>query len=887
MQPDWARIQELFDQALELPAADRRAFLDAQSQDPAVVKEVLELLAYDSRGLTHVNAAVGAAAREITGPSALPEGAAIGPWRVRRVLGQGGMGAVYEVERADGAYQQIAALKRIRSDAQSAEGLRRFLEERDILARLNHPNIARLLDGGTAADGQPYLVMEAVEGLPITEYVTSKNLTTRQKLTLFLDVCKGVQSAHNRLVIHRDLKPSNIHVTHDGHVKLLDFGIAKLLDPSRVDATLTGHLILTPEYASPEQVSGQDVSTASDIYSLGAILFELLTGAKAHALTSTSPAEIVRVVLESELPQSNLPGELDTIVRAAMQKVPERRYASVDKLAEDIDRYLTNRPLLARPDSFTYKTSKYLRRNWIPLSAAAIVAVSLVSAATISTIQARRAQKRFDEVRTLANTFIFDFHDKIRDLPGSTPAREMVAATARKYLDNLSADSASDPQLQLETATAYERLGDVLGSPYSPSLGRAEEARQSYERSFQLREAVAAANPANQEARKALTASYIKRSDGEKIAGSSKESLRYSELAIARARADQDWKQLYGALARAAGSRSRLGESAVALTLLDEALTIVREHPDLWSNEAPYARVSIQVRAAREQKMLARGKLAFATLQDAINTAEQALAKNPTETKWIRHASTLHSEAGDVQTLPSLKGEPDWRAAKHHYEKALAYASRTRQMDPASFTALYDESYLEIQVAAAARRLGDVTSIALLEATAQKLEKAVAQHPKQLEGHRYRFMAYGSAASAAADFKQWPRAIRLYDRAVALMDEILVLDPNRLTKREPVSILIDRALTAARLGDKAKMKSDLDRCRTIAAAIPVPNARPADLRITGDCFVASAENAPPAQAAEYYREALRRFDEALNRPEPNEYLRPRRDKTAAALKAIP
>jgi hypothetical protein len=284
--------------------------------------------------------------------------------------------------------------------------------------------------------------------------------------------------------------------------------------------------------------------------------------------------------------------------------------------------------------------------------------------------------------------------------------------------------------------------------------------------------------------------------------------------------------------------------------------------------------------------MLARAKPALATLEDAINTAEQALAKNPTETKWIRHASTLHSEAGDVQTMPALKGEPDWQSAKRHYEKALTYARRMRQLDPASFTALYDESYLEIQVAAAARRLGDAASIALLEATAQKLEKAVAEHPKQFEGHRYRFMAYGSAGSAAADFKQWPRAMRLYDRAVVLMDEIQTLDPNRLTKREPVSILTDRALAASSLGDKAKMKSDLDRCRTIAAAIPVPNARAADLRITGDCFVAAAENASPAQAAEYYREALRRFDEALNRPEPIEYLRARRDKTAAALKAI-
>jgi tetratricopeptide (TPR) repeat protein len=884
MSQDWSQIQLLFEQALDVPESGRLAFLEAQTADPAIRQEVLELLAFDSRGLTRVNSALGAAAQQLT---ALAPDTLIGPWRIRRILGQGGMGAVYEVERADGAYHQIAALKRIRSDAQSAEGLRRFLEERDILARLNHPNIARLLDGGADSSGQPYLVMEAVDGLPITAYCEQNKLSLRQKLTLFLDVCKAVQSAHNRLVIHRDLKPSNIHVTHDGAVKLLDFGIAKLLDPASASATLTGHLALTPEYASPEQVSGQDVSTASDIYSLGAVLFELLTGTKAHNLTSTSPAEIVRVILESEPPAGSLSGDLLVLVQAAMQKLPERRYGSVDRLAEDIERFLTGRPLLARPDSLSYKAGKFLRRNWFGVAAAAVVAVSLISAAAISTLQARRAQKRFDQVRALANTFLFDFHDKIRDLPGSTPAREMVAATARTYLDNLAADAANDPRLQLETATAYERLGDVLGSISTPSLGRTQEARQMYERSFQLRQAAAQALPADAAAGAALTAAYIKLSDGHRIAGQTAEALRLAELAATRARAASDWKQLYGAISRVSDHYSRLGESSRCLPLLEEALQIANRYPQLWPGEDSYARVSILVRIAREQKMLAQGKLAFATINSGIEEVERALAKTPNEPKWLRHGATLHSERGDIHTLPSLKGAPDWKSARQDYMAALAFSERMRALDPSSYTNLYDAFFNELQVAAATRHLGDPAAIALLEATAAKLDKAVASHPNQAEGRRYRFMAYGTAASAAADFRQWPRALRLYDVAVTLMDEILTLDPNRLPKREPVAILLERARAAAALGQPAKAAADLQRCRTLSDRIPVPKARPSDLRITGDCYIVSAEQAPPRQAAVYYKEALRRFDEALNRPQPAAYLQDRRNKTAAALAKLP
>jgi serine/threonine protein kinase/tetratricopeptide (TPR) repeat protein len=877
MQPDWARIQELFDQALELPAADRRAFLEAQSPEPAVVKEVLELLAYDSRGLTHVNAAVGAAAREITGPAALPEGAAIGPWRVRRVLGQGGMGAVYEVERADGAYQQIAALKRIRSDAQSAEGLRRFLEERDILARLNHPNIARLLDGGTAADGQPYLVMEAVEGLPITEYVAAKKLTARQILTLFLDVCKGVQSAHNRLVIHRDLKPSNIHVTHDGHVKLLDFGIAKLLDPSRVDATLTGHLILTPEYASPEQVSGQDVSTASDIYSLGAVLFELLTGAKAHALTSTSPAEIVRVVLESELPKSNLPSELDTIVRAAMQKLPERRYASVDKLAEDIDRYLANRPLLARPDSLTYKTTKYLRRNWIAVAAAAIVAVSLVSAATISTIQARRAQKRFDEVRTLANTFLFDFHDKIRDLPGSTPAREMVVNTARKYLDRLATEAAGDTNLQLELAAAYDRLGDVLGSQTTASLGRTKDALAAYRAAFQLRESLEKSNPSNPAIYSALTDSYNRLGDAEKLAGTMQAAMPLWRESARRARAANSPLQEFDALLDIATGAQRLSDPDTSIETMRRAIALVDAHPAIWPNGPERARTSAQARLV--VALIDKGHYAEARdlAREALTVTRQMLEKLPDSNYWLRQSLVLNSYLGDIlnSSFSELTTSP--AEALQPLRDSLAFARRLHEIDPASVLAFRDVLYSEARLAEAEASHRDPRALDTFDALIASYNTLIEKDPLDADTRRRRASISIAAGVAAAEMNQGPRALRLLSQAITLTEEITQSDPGRMPRSEIIQLYSFH-------GRAAKSAASLSRCRQLALAIPVANANLAELIDSARCFNFSSEQTPNRQ---YLQEALTRWQAAIDRPTPGQFLRTQRDKTAAALQRLP
>jgi Tol biopolymer transport system component len=385
---NWAVVQALFDRASVLPPDARSAFLDRECADEKIRGEVRSLLEYSSANLDtlagEIAAQTAALARE-PDPDERLIGARIGPYKVEAIVGHGGMGAVYRASRDDREFSQQVAIKLVRAAMQSADTLQRFKQERQILAKLAHPNIARLLDGGSTPDGIPYLVMEFIEGKSITEWC--RTLSIEQRLRLFLQVCDGVQFAHGRQVVHRDLKPGNVLVTTEGTAKLLDFGIAKILDPVSNDTgtTTMGMRALTPEYAAPEQVRGDPVSKASDVYALGLILYEILTGGKAQTLPDSSPGTVALVVCQME-PASpaalrpELAGDLDNIIRMAIRKEPQRRYASVADLAQDIRRHLDGRTVVARPDSFGYRASKFLRRN------RATVAGALVTAAAFGAI---------------------------------------------------------------------------------------------------------------------------------------------------------------------------------------------------------------------------------------------------------------------------------------------------------------------------------------------------------------------------------------------------------------------------------------------------------------------------------------------------------------------
>ena len=528
----WEKIKSLLGTALDLSTQERDAYLNRSCDGDSTLRaEVEQLLEHEAAvSLSFLNQTDLAEAAAVL----LPEnennwsGRRLGAYQIGELIGAGGMGEVYRAFRADDQYRKQVALKLIRDGQHSGSVIARFRNERQILATLEHPNIARLLDGGTAENSLPYFVMELVEGQPIHQYCESRDLPLAERLRLFLEVCAAVQYAHQRLIIHRDIKPGNILVTSEGVPKLLDFGIAKLLDqvgPEQLDSTLTVFRMLTPRYASPEQVKGEPITTASDVYSLGVVLYELLTGRSPYDSDGTTFDDQSRAVCEcepvkpstavrpptanrrtnvlggqedqlrratSEKVRRQLRGDLDNIVLMALRKEPQRRYSSVEQFAEDIRRYLRDIPVIARKDTPGYRASKFVVRHKAGVAATLAIALVLIAGIAVNVREARIAKRRFDDVRSLANSLIFDVHDSIKDLPGATPARKIIIDRALQYLSSLAQESSGDLQLQRELATAYEKVGAVQGDYLEHNLGDSEGTLATYRKMLDLRERIAA-----------------------------------------------------------------------------------------------------------------------------------------------------------------------------------------------------------------------------------------------------------------------------------------------------------------------------------------------------------------------------------------------------------
>jgi non-specific serine/threonine protein kinase/serine/threonine-protein kinase len=559
---EWQKVEALLDDALALVPEERRKFLDeVGAHAPELQREVESLLACEEQADAFLNApAFAFSADFFDDGDHLDEraGQTVGHFRVIREIGRGGMGAVYLAERADGEFQQQVALKVVRRSFADSELLRRFRRERQILASLNHPHIARLLDGGVSADGEPFLVMEYVEGMRIDDYCNGRGLSTGERLKLFLEVCRGVSYAHQHLVVHRDLKPSNILVTGEGVPKLLDFGIAKLLDPEYVgEHTRTELRAFTPDYASPEQVGGGHITTASDVYSLGVLLRDLLDGARTSSGARGFPGGWLSGSLR-RTGATNLPtnqkgkdesdktdrqkfagSELENIIAMARREDPARRYASAAQLAEDIQRYLDGLPVRAQKDSFTYRTGKFVRRHKLTVGAAALVALSLVVGLAAALWQANvarqhrdRAERRFADVRQLSSALLTDIAPKIERLQGSTEARQAVLTQSLKYLDSLAKEAADDLQLQSELASAYEKIGDLQGNPTNPNLIALTDALVSYEKAHTMRRALLEKDPRDFERRLLLANNYRALGDLRWQANEQAESLQNSEAAL-------------------------------------------------------------------------------------------------------------------------------------------------------------------------------------------------------------------------------------------------------------------------------------------------------------------------------------------------------------------
>lgn len=536
----YTQVKSLFQLVLDQPADQRQIFLEkACGADRALYLEVRNLITADSSSadflshpaMTPVSRILEQAARDHE--EAIPS--QIGPYAIQRQIGVGGMGAVYLASRADQHYSKLVAIKVIRRGMEQDRIIQRFRRERQIVASLDHPNIARLLDGGAAEDGRPYFVMEYVEGHTIDTYCDEKRLSTEDRLRIFCDVCAAVHYAHQNLVVHRDLKPGNILVKLDGAPKLLDFGIAKILTPDATaasDNTATSMRLMTPQYASPEQVRGEAVTTVSDVYLLGIILYELLTGHRPYPLKDGVTLELLRAMSQSEPEppstaisrvvdtltrdggrqitknpfivsatreaspaalRKKLAGDLDAIVLKSLRRNSKERYQSAAQLADDIRRYLAREPVSAVPDNALYRLRLFITRNRALAATVCTAFVLVLLFAVVAGWQARSARiqrdlaaRRFEEVRKVANSFLFEVHDAIAPLPGTTPARRLLVAKAIEYLNNLAKEAGNDATLKRELASAWLRVGHLQGNPNFANLGDAVSARQSYQTALQI-----------------------------------------------------------------------------------------------------------------------------------------------------------------------------------------------------------------------------------------------------------------------------------------------------------------------------------------------------------------------------------------------------------------
>lgn len=797
-------IESLFHAALALPPDRIDAFLDERcAGDQSLQRQLNALLASHRQAGQFIETPLVQPKEGVfdePGADRLID-QIIGHYRILQRLGEGGMGVVYLAQRADQHYEKRVAIKLIKRGMDTDSVLRHFHTERQILATFDHPNIARLLDGGATADGLPYFVMEHVEGVPIDAYCHAHELSITQRLQLFREVCGAVSYAHRHAVIHRDLKPSNILVGSNGVPKLLDFGIAKVLQPGEQREsilTMIGLRLMTPDYASPEQVRGEPLTTASDVYSLGVVLYRLLTGSQPYELPRAS-ADISRAITATEprkpsaavtligsaaasaaepAPWSadgsaerwarGLRGDLDNIVLMALRKEPARRYQSVEQFSEDIRRHLETLPVLARKDTLGYRGGKFVQRNRVATVAAAIVAVSLLGGIIATTWQAQKAReqeaiakaektravRRFNDVRRLAHSVLFDYYDAIKDLSGATAARERLVKDALTYLDSLAGEATGDVALQRELAAAYDRVGDVRGAVYSTaSLGDATGAMDSYSKALAIREAMVAADPHDNQSRRDLAGSYTKIGSQLLETSEANRGVDYLKKAIGvyvqlmkdnpeMAELPQDLARAYNNLGLALEDR---GDAAGAVRSQREALRLREEILATDPDNHTYQRGLAVSRINLGRALVLSGDTArgLQNNQKALVICTGLVASNPRDASYRRLLANTYQNDGDYRNFLHDTG-----AALQSFRKKLVLDEQSLAEDPVNAQAQGDVAY-------SVERIGDLLAAAGndLEAMAYRTravalyEKLAAEAPDDLYVHDRALLVRSGIAS--------------------------------------------------------------------------------------------------------------------------------------------
>ena len=856
----WQRLEEIFQSALDRPPQGRAAWLDSACGDDLELRgEVDSLLAAHATGdFDFTRAAFAEALTVLEQRTArMQEGQRVGPYRIVRELGRGGMSRVYLAARADQAFEKQVAVKVVAHGLDSEEVTRRFESERQILARLDHPNITRIIDGGTTEDGLPFLVMDYVEGLPIDQYCDAHALDVDARLRLFQGVCTAVHYAHQHLVIHRDIKPANVLVTSDGVPRLLDFGIAKLLAPVAPPSEATHTVLrrLTPEYASPEQVRGEALTTASDVYSLGVLLYRLLCGQPPYRTRISSANQLERAICEEqpERPSAavaragptptgegppdrlrrHLAGDLDNIVLMALRKEPQRRYASVEQLSQDISRHLAKLPVMARADTATYRAGRFIVRHRIGVAAAVAMILLLIAGVVGTSWQARiaraeraRAQQQFNDVRRLATSFLFEFNSSIQNLPGATPARKLLVQRALEYLSKLAQQSQGDRSLQRELAEAYLKVGDLQGNPYEPNLGDTGGAAESYRKALAIAAALTAADGGDSQAARYLARSHQslgevlpllgKGADG---AAELRKAAELFEQLLSRMPHDRELRvqladcyQSLGDLLGHSGLQN-LGDRAGALESYGKALAVF----DAMAAEDPAdqkARGGAAVMRTRVGDMQqAQGEVAAAleNYRGALERAQSLAAADAKNDRFRRILALSHRKLADLE---SQRGE---------FGQALQHAHQAAEINGALATADPDNAQARANFAESLTTLADLLnktgdSGGALEQYRQAnaiLEKLSAAAPGNL------FMRGQLADSLVATGALLPQLGRVADartlttRGVAIARELASLPaatPDELNRYAQILLTCQLAelrdlASALRIAEQAVAKS--------------------------------------------------------------------------------
>lgn len=818
-----ARIERLLQDALEREASDRGRFLEAACGDDTPLRVEVESLlaaAEEAGDFLELPALAGEArfsAEEEPGPAR----ERIGPYQVLREIGRGGMGNVYLAVRADREYQKRVAIKVVRRGMDTDFILRRFRQERQILAGLDHPNIARLTDGGTTDDGRPYLVMDYVDGESIIRYCDGRKLGIRDRLRLFQTVCSAVAFAHQNLVVHRDIKPGNVLVTPAGVPKLIDFGVAKLLNPDLSPETvdLTGEMtrLLTPDYASPEQLRGERITTACDVYSLGVLLYELSTGHRPHRFEQRTPEAMARAVSEARpekpslvvgrsdpssdpsRPETNraataearntdpaklkklLSGDLDTIILRALDYEPHRRYPSVERFSDDIRRFLEGRPVTARKDTLGYRSRKFLARHKAAAVAGALLFASVLGGVAMTARQARiaarertKAEERLKEVRKLTNSFLFEFHDAIANLPGSTPARELLVRRALEYLGTLAKAGGDDLSLQRELASAYEKVGGVQGLGGSANLGDTAGALESYRAARVILERL-------------VSGPSVEDRDRLELAGC---HLALSRIHIAR----MDLTEALEEGRQALTIREALGRSGAAISKL--ATRIGGAHQNLG--------------LILHMKGDTAGSLA--ELQRAASAFDLAIRQDPTDVDARRGKGATLFETASVL---SDSGDPG--TALERGREVVEIEEGLLELQP-------NDSRLKMDLALALHDVGEYNASlgdldAAVEATRSAVsinDKLVAADPKNAQA-QIASAYFGTALGALVAKQGHPEeALRLHRAAISASETLLRADPANGYAKENLArgcAAAGNALSPAVTGARMPALSDTERWR--------------------------------------------------------------------------